>query len=408
MVKPIMLIIGTRAEAIKLIPLYLALQQEGLPALLCATGQHADMLEQACSIFNVTPDFDLNIMKHNQDLFYVTNAVLEKTKNIYLQTTPSLVIVHGDTTTTMAAALSAFYLQIPIAHVEAGLRTGNMRAPFPEEMNRKVVGQIGTYHFAPTAFSTANLLAEGVAREHVFCTGNTIVDALHLIKEKIETKQLPIGPKIKQHVDACKAQHKKIVLLTAHRRESFNGGLERIFVTMKQFAQRHRDVTIFFPVHPNPNVAQAVENSGIREEENILLFEPINYTNLVYLLTQSDWVASDSGGIQEEAVSLGKMILVLRDITERWEGVWEGSEILVGTNPELIMKHMEALYHLDKTTHSPSTIYGDGHACKRIISVLKKELEHHRRLPLKGSSSTSSSTLENPKPLLRRAGRLLA
>jgi UDP-N-acetylglucosamine 2-epimerase len=267
----------------------------------------------------------------------------------------------------MASALAAFYLQIPVAHIEAGLRTGNIHAPFPEEMNRKVVGQIATYHFAPTAFSTANLLAEGVSRHNVFCTGNTIVDALNLIKEKIETHELEIDPELKSQISACK----KIVLLTAHRRESFTGGLLRIFTSMKKFAQQHRDVTIFFPVHPNPNVQQAVTESNLAQEPNVKLLKPLNYKDLVYLLLHANWIASDSGGIQEEAVSLGKKVLVLRDITERWEGVWEGSEILVGTNPDLISKHMEELYLENDTSLKPSTIYGDGLACKRIVTILK-------------------------------------
>ena len=371
---PIILVIGTRAEAIKLIPLYLALQKERVPALLCATSQHAELLEQACKIFNVTPDFNLHIMKKNQDLFYVTQAVLEKTKSIYLQTHPKLVVVHGDTTTTMSAALSAFYLQIPIAHVEAGLRTGNMFSPFPEEMNRKVVGQIATYHFTPTAFSTANILAEGVKRENVFCTGNTIVDALHMIKDEIEQNKIAIDPEIKKHVQECKKNNKKIVLLTAHRRESFNnGGLLRIFSSMKQFAKTHPDVEIFFPVHPNPNVKRSVEESKLGQEKNVRLLPPLNYKEIVYLMMNSNWIASDSGGIQEEAVSLGKPVLVLRDITERWEGVWEGAEVLVGTNQELILQNMEKLYH-ENTEHRASTIYGDGSACKRIVSILKSVL----------------------------------
>jgi UDP-N-acetylglucosamine 2-epimerase (non-hydrolysing) len=376
---PIILVIGTRAEAIKLIPLYLALQKECIPTLLCATSQHAELLEQACKIFNVTPDFNLHIMKKNQDLFYVTQAVLEKTKTIYLQTHPKLVVVHGDTTTTMAAALSAFYLQIPIAHVEAGLRTGNMFSPFPEEMNRKVVGQIATYHFTPTAFSTANILAEGVRRENVFCTGNTIVDALYMIKEKIETNQVEIESKIKDLVQDCKKNNKKIVLLTAHRRESFNnGGLLRIFSSMREFAKTHPDVEIFFPVHPNPNVKRAVEESELAQVSNIHLLTPLNYKEIVYLMMNADWIASDSGGIQEEAVSLGKPVLVLRDVTERWEGVWEGAEILVGTNQELILQNMEKLYHT-QLQHCASTIYGDGSACKRIVSVLKMGRPHEAK-----------------------------
>jgi len=353
--KPMVLVIGTRAEAIKLIPLYLALLNANIPALLCATFQHAELLEQVCDIFNVIPDFNLKVMKKNQDLFYLTQTILEKTKQIYLQTNPCLVIVHGDTTTTMASALAAFYLHIPVAHVEAGLRTGNMLSPFPEEMNRKVVGQIGSYHFAPTAFSTANLLAEGINRNQIFCTGNTIVDAITMIKEKIETNQIEIDMILKKQINVCKK----------------NGQTIGIFRSMKQFAQTHRDVAIFFPVHPNPNVKQAVELAKMDDEPNIVLLEPLKYKDLVYLLMKSDWVASDSGGIQEEAVSLGKRILVLRDITERWEGVWEGAEVLVGTNEKLILQEMEKIYRMNNKTIRPSSIYGDGNACKRIVTILE-------------------------------------
>jgi UDP-N-acetylglucosamine 2-epimerase (non-hydrolysing) len=377
MVKPIVVIIGTRAEAIKLIPLYLEFLSQKLPTVLCATSQHLDLLQQAFKIFNITPDFNLNIMKKNQDLFYLTNAIMEKTKEVFVQINPALVVVQGDTTTTMGAALSAFYMRIPIAHVEAGLRTGNMSAPFPEEMNRKVVGQIASYHFAPTAFSTANLLAEGVKRENVFCTGNTIVDALLAIKKKLESKQIPIDPTIKKHVDECKKRNDKLVLLTAHRRESFNGGLLRVFRAIKSFSQQHPDVTTLFPVHPNPNVLKAVEDAELKKEKNIVLLAPLSYSDLVYLLTQVNWVASDSGGIQEEAVSLGKKILVLRDATERCEGVWEGTEILVGTNEDKILYNMEKLYTEKEPQGTPSYVYGDGNACKRIATIIKSKLNEN-------------------------------
>jgi len=374
MKKPIIVIIGTRAEAIKLLPLYLELQRKLFPVLLCATFQHSELLEQVCQIFNVIPDFNLNVMKKNQDLFHLTETILQRTKGVYLETNPSLVIVHGDTTTTMASALAAFYLNIPIAHVEAGLRTGNMRSPFPEEMNRKVVGQIGTYHFAPTAFSTANLLSEGIKRENVFCTGNTIVDSLNIIKEKIEKNKVEIDKDLKEKISSCKKQKQKIVLLTAHRRESFGQGLKRVFGSMKEFSQKYDDVRIFFPVHPNPNVLKAVKQAKLENSKNIFLLKPLLYKDLIYLLMNSDWVATDSGGIQEEAVSLGKRILVLRDITERWEGVWEGSEILVGTNKELIFQNMEKLYHMKNVGVKPSSVYGDGKACKRITSIIEEKM----------------------------------
>ncbi len=376
--KPLVLVIGTRAEAIKLIPLYLALKKSDFPAILCATFQHSEMLQQVCDLFSVKPDYDLNIMVQNQDVFHVNIEVLKKIRWVYSKINPSLVIVHGDTTTTFASALSAFYMQIPVAHVEAGLRTGNMYAPFPEEMNRRVVGQIATYHFAPTAFSTANVLSEGVARESVFCTGNTIVDALSFIRNKILSKEILPCSKLQLKVDECRRKRKKMVLLTAHRRESFDGGLTRVFRTMRQFAESHPDVFIFYPKHPNPNVLSAVEESGIKEVKNIFLSNHLLYKDMVYLLMSVDWVVTDSGGLQEEAVSLGRRVLCLRDVTERSEGIWEGSEVLVGTDPGRILRGMQEFYRMDDAKIDPSTIYGDGHACRRIVSILKSKLNFQK------------------------------
>ena len=374
MKKPILLVVGTRAEAIKLIPVYLALQQAKVYSLLCTTFQHSQLSEQVFDVFNIVPDFNLNVMIQNQDLFYLQNTILHKTRDLYLKTNPALILVHGDTTTTMASAMSAFYLNIPIGHVEAGLRTGNMRAPFPEEMNRKVVGQIATYHFAPTAFSAANLLSEGIKRENVFCTGNTVVDALFWMRDKINSGQIEIDKKIIFHIQKCKKQKRKMILLTAHRRESFGGGLLRIFKTIKKFAQKHPDAFVFYPVHPNPNVLKVIKESKIDEIENIFMMKPILYKDLIYLLMNVDWVTTDSGGIQEEAVSLGKRVLVLRDITERWEGVWDGSEELVGTNPELILNSLEKFYAMPNLSFPKSSVYGDGNSCKRIVSIIKTKL----------------------------------
>ena len=371
MLKPIIIVVGTRAEAIKLIPLYLSLKKSKIKTLLCATSQHSDLLEQVFKLFNVTPDFNLSVMKENQDLFYLTSTILEKTKQIYLEVNPQLVLVHGDTTTTMASALSAFYLNIPIGHVEAGLRTGNIRQPFPEEMNRKVVGQVSSLHFAPTAFSVANLLSEGVKRENVFCTGNTIVDSLVYIKNKIEKGSLKVSEEVEKVISGAIKNKNKIVLLTAHRRESFNGGLDRVFSSIKRFAALHKDVLIFLPLHPNPNVLRAAKNSEIGSLDNVYCSDAINYKDLVYVLMNSSWVATDSGGIQEEAVSLGKRVLVLRDITERWEGVWDGSEKLVGTNDKLIYSGMQEFYRMDDLSINASSVYGDGHACNRIVSIIK-------------------------------------
>ncbi len=384
MSEPIVIVVGTRAEAIKLIPLYLSLKNQNIFVLLCATFQHSEMLNQVFKLFNVVPDFDLNVMKNDQDLFYLNSVILEKTKDVYLKTNPRLVLVHGDTTTTMAAAMAAFYLHIPIGHVEAGLRTGNMNSPFPEEMNRKIVGQIATYHFAPTAFSVANLLSEGVKRENVFCTGNTIVDALNFIKNEIKTNSVEIDKDIFKIVQECKQKKQKIVLLTAHRRESFNGGLLRIFKTIKRFALLYEDVSIIYPVHPNPNVLRAVDESGIKNIKNVYSCSALSYKDLIYILMNSDFVATDSGGIQEEAVSLGKPVLVLRDITERWEGVWQGCEKLVGTNEKLIWQGMEEFYK-NNVKHYPSNIYGDGQACSKIVTILKDKLKLNSEINLKKS-----------------------
>lgn len=375
MSKPIVLVIGTRAEAIKLLPVHSALKKAGFNTILCATFQHLEMLQQVFDIFNEQPDFNLGIMKHDQDLFYLQNAILEKTKEVYLKVNPKLVIVHGDTTTTMGSALSAFYLQIPIAHIEAGLRTGNMLSPFPEEMNRKVVAQLATYHFTPTALATANILLEGIPRNRVFCTGNPIVDALNWIKNKISLGEFSIDPALKAKVEEAKRKGEKIVLVTAHRRESFNGGLIRIFEAIKKFSATHEGIKFFLPAHPNPNVKKAIEHSKINTEKSIEVMSPLSYKDLIYLLSESSFVATDSGGIQEEAVSLGRRVLCLRDVTERMEGVWEGYEKLVGTNTELIMEALEEFYSMKNPHIKSSSIYGDGNACERIVSILKTQIE---------------------------------
>lgn len=397
--KPIILVIGTRAEAIKLILLYLDLKKANFPVFLCATFQHSEMLQQVCDLFGVKPDFDLNVMIQDQDIFHVNVEVLKKTRVIYSKVDPSLVIVHGDTTTTFASAMAAFYMQIPVAHVEAGLRTGNMYAPFPEEMNRRVVGQIATYHFSPTAFSTANILSEGVSRENVFCTGNTIVDALNFIRKKILTKEILPDTKLQLQVAECKSKKKKMVLLTAHRRESFNGGLVRIFRAMKQFVENYPDVFIFYPQHPNPNVLRAVEESGIKETKNIFVGPHLRYRDMVYLLMSVDWVATDSGGLQEEAVSLGKRVLCLRDVTERSEGIWEGVEVLVGTDPERVLSGMQEFYRMDSVEVDPSTIYGDGHACHRIVSILKSKLNFQKSVALSIDEAFISDTKKSKQVL---------
>jgi UDP-N-acetylglucosamine 2-epimerase (non-hydrolysing) len=369
---PIILIIGTRPEGIKMIPVYFALKNAGYNPLICSTMQHDELLLEVFELFEVKPDFDLSIMRLGQDLFYLTQSILQKTKEIFIKVKPSLVLVQGDTTSTMAAALSAFYLGIPIGHIEAGLRTDSIYEPFPEEMNRRVVGTIATYHFAPTSLAVANLFAQGIARTHIFCTGNTVVDALRIIKEKIKAGSVSICPDIQDKIAQCKAQGKKIILLTAHRRESFDGGILRILASVKQFLLNHSDVICFYPFHPNPHVIQAMYEVGLSSLDNIYLTEPLPYKDMAYLLTHADLVLTDSGGIQEEAVCLGKPVLVLREKTERMEGVWAGLAHIVGTNNEKILSMMKELLFREITyPNYDRTVYGNGYAAEKIVTILQ-------------------------------------
>jgi len=374
--KPVIIVLGTRPGAIKLLPVYKALKQAGIPTLLCATFQHDHLLQQVLDTFNVSPDITLNIMLKNQDLFYLTSAILNKLKEVYLQLNPQLIIVHGDTTTTFSAGMAAFYLKIPIAHLEAGLRTGKKYAPFPEELNRIYLSHIATYNFAPTALNVANLLREGIDQKSIFCVGNVVVDALLWINKQIKNGSITIDEKITKQLNLCKQNKQKIIVLTAHRRESFNGGLLNIFNTIKKFLLDHKDVFVFFPVHPNPNVLQALKESGLDKLTNIYCSQPLGYKELIHLITESSWIMTDSGGIQEEGISIGKKILILRDVTERVEGVWEGLCHLVGTNPRLIEQGMNDLYHSNTSTSETNTIYGDGQTCKRIVTILKPKLNY--------------------------------
>lgn len=369
-----MLIIGTRPEGIKMMPVYKALKKAGLPTILCSTAQHADLLKDIFELFKIVPDYELNIMRQDQDLFYITNEVLIKTKSIFSSINPSMVIVQGDTTSAMAAALSAFYLKIPIAHVEAGLRTKDIYAPFPEELNRCFISLIAAYHFAPTQATAMQLLAQGIRRETIFCTGNTVVDALHEIKKQIEAGEIQVNQELKETVLKFKAKARKLMLLTAHRRESFNGGLVNIFKAIKQALEANPDLYIIYPMHPNPAVAQALKEVDLHKMENIFITSPIEYKNMVYLLCMVDAVATDSGGIQEEAISLGKHVLVLRQKTERLEGVWAGLATLVGTDIERIKIGIEAILNRPANLPSMKNVYGDGHAGERIATIVADAL----------------------------------
>lgn len=372
---PIILIVGTRPEGIKMAPVYFALKQAGLPVLLCSTGQHTELLQDVLSLFNIKPDIHLDIMRHGQDLFYTTQSILQKCKDVFTHIQPSIVLVQGDTTSTMAAALAAFYLKIPVGHIEAGLRTYDMHAPFPEEANRQFVSAIATYHFAPTSFACANLMRQGIKQENIFCTGNTVVDALRIIREKILHGFITCTPEIQRHLIASEKLNQKIMLLTLHRRESFGGDILQSLHTIKTFLQEHSDVFCFYPYHPNPAVIDALNQIKFYELDNIYLCEPLKYQDLASVLIQSSWVITDSGGIQEEAVSLGKHTIILREKTERPEGVWAGLAHIAGTSPEKIKFFLDACYAQAHTnTLLPSnSIFGDGFAAEKICAILQTQ-----------------------------------
>lgn len=367
---PVMLVVGTRPEGIKMIPVYFALKKSSIPVFLCSTTQHTNLLSEVFEIFDVKPDAELGIMQENQDLFHVTQEVLSGMKVLLERVKPSLVLVQGDTTTVMATGLSAFYKQIPVGHVEAGLRTGDMHSPYPEEFNRVALALTANYHFAPTATAAANLLREGKDRNTVFYTGNTVVDALRIIEDKISSGELKIRSDIEKAVAGAQISKQKIVLFTMHRRESFNGGIERMVKAVKDFAINNPDVLFIYPYHPNPAVMQALNTVDFTRVENVFLTEPVGYKDLVYLLLHADAVATDSGGIQEEAVSLGKRVLILREKSERMEGVWEGLASIIGTRPKLFSEKLQEIL-----SHNISSIrraiYGDGYAAQKIVRIIE-------------------------------------
>lgn len=373
MERPIVVVVGTRPEAIKLLLLHKELNKAGLTSILVSTNQHSDLLEQVFKTFNIYPDINLNIMIQNQDLFHITSSVLDKMKPVYAELNPKLVIVQGDTTTAFAASLAAFYSNIQIGHIEAGLRSGNIQSPYPEEMNRVYISHIANYNFAPTHLSYANLLTNGVDRKKIFLTGNTVVDSLFWIKKKILSGEISTDQEILNSVRLCKKESKKIILLTAHRRESFNGGLLRIFKCIKNFIENRQDVMLFYPSHPNPNVQKTLHESGLLDSNNIFMCKPLIYTDLVYLLLNCDFVLTDSGGIQEEAMSLGKQVIILRDVTEREEGVWEGLGKIVGSNETLLIKTLQEFCD-NKLSATPSNVFGDGNSIYKIVKILKSKL----------------------------------
>jgi len=363
-------VFGTRPEAIKMAPLALKLAlDDRFESRVCVTGQHRQMLDQVLELFEITPDYDLNIMKAGQDLTDVTTAILQGLKPVLAEFKPDVVLVHGDTATTLATSLASYYQQVPIAHVEAGLRTNNLYSPWPEEGNRRLTGTLAALHFAPTSTSSDNLLKEGIDPAQIHVTGNTVIDALLEVVHKLE------NPVLKQTFEqqfGFLAAERRMVLVTGHRRENFGDGFERICQALVQTARDFPDVDIVYPVHLNPNVREPV-NRLLAGVDNIHLIEPLDYLPFVYLMSRSYLILTDSGGIQEEAPALGKPVLVMRDTTERPEAVAAGTVKLVGTDVASITEHLaqllsdEATYRHMSVAHNP---YGDGKACARILDAL--------------------------------------
>jgi UDP-N-acetylglucosamine 2-epimerase (non-hydrolysing) len=372
--KKILTVFGTRPEAIKMAPLVKALEADPrFDAKVCVTAQHREMLDQVLEIFDIQPDFDLDLMKPGQTLPGLTSSILLGMSSVYDRFKPDVVLVHGDTATTFATALSAYYQQIPVGHVEAGLRTGDIYSPWPEEANRKLTGAITKYHFAPTETSQQNLLNESVPQDHIFVTGNTVIDALFLANEIIENKQ-ELKAQFESQFNFLN-EDKKLILVTGHRRESFGGGFERICESIRQIATNNPDVQVLYPVHLNPNVQEPVKRL-LSDLENVFLIEPQQYLPFVYLMNRAEIILTDSGGIQEEAPSLGKPVLVMRDTTERPEAVEAGTVKLVGTEIELITFQVQMLlddavaYKTMSRAHNP---YGDGRACERILEIFNEK-----------------------------------
>ena len=371
----VLTVFGTRPEAIKMAPLAIKLaEQEGIDARVCVTAQHREMLDQVLGLFEITPEYDLNIMKPGQDLTDVTTNILQGIKPILADFKPDVVLVHGDTATTFATSLAAYYQQIAVGHVEAGLRTGNIYSPWPEEANRKLTGAITTYHFAPTETSQQNLLNEAVAQENITVTGNTVIDALLDVSAKLKN-DTALNNEMAERFSFLN-KDKKLILVTGHRRESFGGGFERICKALAYTAEQHPGCQIVYPVHLNPNVQEPV-NRLLKGVPNITLIEPQDYLPFVYLMNQAHIILTDSGGIQEEAPSLGKPVLVMRDTTERPEAVSAGTVKLVGTDVDKITASLNQLLTDEKAyeemsfAHNP---YGDGKACERIVEVLREKV----------------------------------
>ena len=378
--KKIMLVFGTRPEAIKMAPLVKEFQKhpDTFETIVCVTGQHREMLDQVLHIFDIKPDYDLNIMKQGQDLYDVTSKVLTGLRDVLKETKPDVVLVHGDTTTSTAAALAAFYQQIPVGHVEAGLRTHNIYSPWPEEMNRQITGRIATYNFSPTPLSEKNLKEEK-AQGRIFVTGNTVIDALHMVVERLKNDKALAAEQAKvlqaAGYDVTRLDNgKKLVLITGHRRENFGEGFIHMVTAMKDLSIKYPEVDFVYPMHLNPNVRKPIHEVFGEDltRPNFFFIEPLQYLEFVYLMEKSTIVLTDSGGIQEEAPGLGKPVLVMRDTTERPEALESGTVHLVGTNYQLIVKEVSTLIEDSAAYEKMSKAvnpYGDGHACERIVNT---------------------------------------
>lgn len=379
--KRVMLVFGTRPEAIKMAPLVQEFRKhpDQYETLVCVTGQHREMLDQVLNIFGIVPNYDLNIMKPGQDLYDVTARILSGMRDILTRTQPDVLLVHGDTTTSMAVALAAFYQQIPVGHVEAGLRTHNIYSPWPEEMNRQITGRIATYHFSPTPLSRENLLREGIDKSRILVTGNTVIDALYAVVNKMKD-DVPLQLSLEKELKAAgydtgrlvTEEGRRLVLITGHRRENFGDGFLHICRAIKMLSEKYSDVDFVYPMHLNPNVRKPIkEVFGENRQSNLFFIEPLEYLSFVYLMEKSHIVLTDSGGIQEEAPGLGKPVLVMRDTTERPEALEAGTVKLVGTDYDKIVSEVSSLLddaqYYEKMSQAVNP-YGDGKACERIVN----------------------------------------
>ncbi|MGM9784050.1 MAG: non-hydrolyzing UDP-N-acetylglucosamine 2-epimerase [Candidatus Cryptobacteroides sp.] len=382
--KKVMLVFGTRPEAIKMCPLVKEFQKhtEEFETIVCVTGQHREMLDQVLKIFDVKPDIDLNIMKQGQDLTDVTVRILNGMRDVFKECKPDVVLVHGDTTTSTAAALAAFYAQIPVGHVEAGLRTHNIYSPWPEEMNRQITGRIATYNFSPTPLSEKNLQEEK-AQGNIYVTGNTVIDALHMVVDKLKSDEALAKEQdqvlLEAGYDVTRlSEGKKLVLITGHRRENFGDGFIRMVTAMKDLSEKYPEVDFVYPMHLNPNVRKPIHEVFGEDltRPNFFFIEPLQYLEFVHLMSKANIVLTDSGGIQEEAPGLGKPVLVMRDTTERPEALASGTVHLVGTDYDKIVNEVSTLLEDSAAYEKMSKAvnpYGDGKACNRIVRILNGE-----------------------------------